>query len=179
MRNIINSFERVHGVPFVYICLKCISIFTCSLSPSLGFCLFLFWHQCLEPSLEVVNDSNLGSFFYETVYDAVSAIDYSKEPLDVGVINSPPSKQIFQQSPSVSPLKSIECNCVQASPSWPSGNITPQRRLRMDVRPANSGSLHGPLRDALPLQANSNMSTPHAKVTSRPWLNHTLQVFLS
>ena len=39
------------------ICLKCISIFTCSLSPSsLGFCLFLFWHQHLEPLLEVISD---------------------------------------------------------------------------------------------------------------------------
>ena len=46
--------------------------------PSLGICLFSFWHQHLEPSLEVFSDSNLGNFFYENVYDAASTIDYSK-----------------------------------------------------------------------------------------------------
>src|SRR5450631_2415325 len=100
--------------------------------PSLGFCVFLFWHQRLEPSIEVVSESNLGSFFYETVYDAASTIDYSKEPLDAGVVDSPPPKQIFRQSPSPSPLKG---KCVRESPSRPGGNITPQRRLRMDGRP--------------------------------------------
>jgi hypothetical protein len=60
----------------------------------LGFvCLFLFWHQRLEPSIDVVSESNLESFFYETVYDATSTIDYLKEPLDAGVVDRPrPSK---------------------------------------------------------------------------------------
>src|ERR1700738_3997644 len=90
-----------------------------------------FWHQRLEPSLEVVSESNLGSFFYETVYDAASTIDYSKEPLDAGVVDSPPPKQIFRQSLSPSPLKG---KCVRESPSRPGGNITPQQRLQMDGR---------------------------------------------
>lgn len=60
---------------------------------SLRFCLFLIWHQRLEPSFEVVGDLNLGSFFYETIYDAASIIDYSKEPLNAGIVDSPPPKQ--------------------------------------------------------------------------------------
>ena len=108
--------------------------------PSIGFCLFLFWHQRLEPSIEIVSDSNLGSFFYETVYDAASTIDYSKEPLDAGVVDSPPPKQIFRQSPSLLPLKG-KGKCVRESPSRPRGNITTQWWLRMDGRPTKSGTL--------------------------------------
>ena len=131
----------------------------------LGFVLFPFLRQRLEPSIEIVSDSNLGSFFYETVYDAASTIDYSKEPLDAGVVDSPPPKQIFRQSPSPSPLKG---KCVRESPSRPRGNITPQRRLRMDGRPTKSGTLPIPLRDALPLLANSDGSAPGDKVTPPP-----------
>ena len=132
--------------------------------PFFGFCLFLFWHQRLEPSLEVISESNLGSFFYETVYDAASTIDYSKEPIDAGVVDSPPPKQIFRRSASPSPLKGIDRKSVRASPSRPSGSITPQRRLRMDARPTKSGTLPIPLRDALPLLANSDANAPGDKV---------------
>ena len=137
----------------------------------LGFVLFPFLRQRLEPSIEIVSDSNLGSFFYETVYDAASTIDYSKEPLDAGVVDSPPPKQTFRQSPSPSPLKG---KCVRESPSRPRGNMTPQRRLRMDGRPTKSGTLPIPLRDALPLLANSDASAPRAKVTPRTRLTHAL-----
>ena len=58
----------------------------------LDFVFFFVWHQHLEPSLDIVNESNLGSFFYETVYDVVFAVDYSKEILDVGVVNPHPNK---------------------------------------------------------------------------------------
>jgi hypothetical protein len=61
---------------------------------SLRFCLFLIWHQRLEPSFEVVGDLNLGSFFYETIYDAASIIDYSIRSLlmPVSSIAPHPSK---------------------------------------------------------------------------------------
>ena len=137
----------------------------------MGSVLFPFWRQRLEPSIEIDSDTNLGSFFYETVYDAASTIDYSKEPIDAGVVDSPPPKQIFRHSPSPSPLKGIDRKCVRASPSRPGGSITPQRRLRMDARPTKSGTLPIPLRDALPLLANSDANAPGDKVTTPPtWL---------
>jgi hypothetical protein len=126
------------------------------------------WHQRLEPSIDIVSESNLGSFFYETVYDAASTIDYSKEPLDAGVVDSPPPKQIFRQSPSPSPLKGIDRYCVRASPAREGGSVTPQRRLCMDAQPAKSGPLPIPLRDALPLLANSDASARRAKVSPPP-----------
>ena len=150
----------------VNICLTCISIFThsiLSLSPWVLFC-FHFLHQLLEPSIDIASDSNLGSFIYETVYDATSTIDYSKEPLDAGVVDSPPSKKIFRHSPSPSPLKGSISNNVLAPPSRAVGTVPPQRRLRMDVCPTRSGPLHVPLRDFLHVQANSDASVPCAKV---------------
>jgi hypothetical protein len=63
----------------------------------LGFvCLFLFWHQRLEPSIDVVSKSNSERFFY----DAASTIDYSKEPLNAGVVDSHrPSKSFDNRRP--------------------------------------------------------------------------------
>ena len=155
----------------VYICLQCKWIFTCSLSPvPLGFVCFCFvCHQHLEPSIDTVNESNMGSFFNETVYDAASTIDYSKEPLDAGVIDSPPPKQIFRQSPSSSPLKGIDRDCVRPSPAREGGSITPQRQLCMNTRPTKNASLPIPLRDALSLPSNSDANARRAKV-SRPRL---------
>jgi hypothetical protein len=43
MQNIMNSFEIVYGVPFVYICLKCILVFTCSLFPPPSIDFFCFF----------------------------------------------------------------------------------------------------------------------------------------
>ena len=79
--------------------LQCI-LFSHAPSPlPLGFVCFLFVrHHHLEPSLEVVSDSNLESFFYGTVNDVASTIDYSKEPLDAGVVDSPPPKQRCRQT---------------------------------------------------------------------------------
>jgi hypothetical protein len=135
-----------------------------SLSLPLGFVLSPFWRQPLEPSIDVVSESNLESFIYETVYDAASTIDYSKEPLDAGVVDSPPPKQIFRQSPSPSPLKGVDRDSVRPSPTKPAGGITPQRRLCMDARPTKSASLPTPLRDALPSPANSDANARRAKV---------------
>jgi hypothetical protein len=137
-RNITGSFELsivfvcacVHTL-CVIICFTCILIFTRSISPSsLGFCFV----PILPPALgalyyiAVVSESDLESFFYETVYDVASTIDYSKEPIDAGVVDSPPPKQIFRQSPSPSPLKGVDRDSVRPSPTKPAGGITPQRR---------------------------------------------------
>ena len=146
-----------------------------SLPLPLGFVLFPFWRQRLEPSIEIFSDSNLGSFFYEIVYDVASIIDYSKKPLNAGVVDSPPPKKICQRSPSPSPLKGIEHNGFRAPPSRPVSVVAPQRRLRMEARPAKSGPLHILLRDALPVQANSDASAPRAKVLPR---NSTLSFYL-
>lgn len=137
---------------------------TLSLPFPLGCVLSQFWCQPLEPSIDVVSESELGSFIYETVYDAASTIDYSKEPLDAGVVDSPPPKKIFRQSPSPSPLKGVDRGPVSRSPSKPSGGITPQRRLCMDVRPTKSASLPIPSRDPLPLPANSDANDRRVKV---------------
>ena len=144
----------------------CIFIFTCSISLPLplGFVFSPFWRQNLEPSIDVVSESDLGSFFYETVYDAASTIDYSKEPIDAGVVDSPPPKKIFRPSPSPSPLKGAKSTSVPASPNHSGGHVPPQRRLRMDDVITKCGPLHVPLRDALPVRSNSNSSGPLAKV---------------
>jgi hypothetical protein len=143
----------------------------------LGFVSFPFLLQRLEPSIDIVSESELGSFFYETVYDAASTIDYSKEPIDAGVVDSPPPKQIFRRSASPSPLKGINRKCVRTSPSRPGGSSTPQRRLRMDARPTKSGTLPIPLRDALPLLADSDGNAPGDKVNPPPpnMVNRALQ----
>ena len=136
---------------------------------TLGFVCFLFFcHQHLEHSIDVVSESNLGSFFYETVYNAASTIDYSKEPLDVGIVDSPPPKQIFRQSPVPSPLKGIDCECVRLSPVQQGGSVTPQWRLCMDARPTKSASVPIPLRDVLPLPANSDANARRTKVGPVP-----------
>jgi len=132
---------------------------------SLGFCfVFILFSQPFEPSIDIVSESNLESFVYETVYDAASTIDYSKEPIDADVVDSPPPKKIFRHSPSPSPLKGLQRACVRSSPPRSVGAGAPQRRLRMDARPTNSGPPRIPLRGALPVQANSDASNPRAKV---------------
>ena len=103
----------------------------------------------------------MGSFIYETVYDAASTIDYSKDPIDAGVVDSPPAKKVFRHSPSPSPLKGLQRTCVR---SRPVGAGAPQRRLRMDARPTSSGQTRDPLRGAMPVQANSDASVPRTKV---------------
>lgn len=77
-----------------------------------GFCLGDF-HQPFEPSLQVVNESKLESFFYEVVYDATSTINCSKEPFEAGVMDTPPPKQTLWHSMFPSTLKGIEhvCDC--------------------------------------------------------------------
>ena len=135
-----------------------------SLPLPLGFVWGSVLQQFLEPSIDIVSDSNLGSFIYETVYDAASTIDYSKDPIDAGVVDSPPPKKIYRHSPSPSPLKGLERTCVPTPPSRPAGAAAPQRRLRMDARPTNSGPPHIPLRGAPPVQANSDASVPRTKV---------------
>ena len=47
----------------------------------------------------------------------------------------------------------------------------PQRRLCMDARPTKSASLPIPLRDALPLPANSDTNARHAKISPPPMAN--------
>ena len=110
-----------------------------SLPLPLGFVMLSFLHQFLEPLFDIASDSNLGSFICETVYDAASTIDYSKDPIDAGVVGSPPPKKIFRHSPSPSLLKRFDRTCVPTPPSLPVGAGAPQRRLRMDARPTNSG----------------------------------------
>ena len=152
-------------IPCVNICLTCMSIFTPSiLSLYPWVCLAFILQQFLEPSIDIASDSNLGSFIYETVYDAASTIDYSKDPIDAGVVDSPPPKKIYRHSPSPSPLKGLGRTCVPTPPSRPVGAGAPQRRLRMDARPTNSGPPHVPLRGASPVQANSDASVPRTKV---------------
>ena len=111
--------------------------------------------------MDIANDSNMGSFIYETVYDAASTIDYSKDPIDAGVVDSPPAKKVFRHSPSPSPLKGLQRTCVR---SRPVGAGAPQRRLRMDAHPTSSGQTRDPLRGAMPVQANSDASVPRTKV---------------
>ena len=68
----------------------------------LGFVLLSFLQQFLEPSIDIAGDSNLGSFIYEAIYDAASTIDYSKDPINAGVVDGPPPKKIYRHSPSPS-----------------------------------------------------------------------------
>ena len=82
---------------------------------SFGFCLILFWHYHLEPLLEVINDSNLGSFIYETVYNVASIINYSKEPLDAAVINSPHKAKM----PTISVFVTIRGHKAQLHSGFP------------------------------------------------------------
>ena len=60
-------------------------------------------------------------------------------------------------------------------PSHPGGTIALQWRLQMDARPTNSGPLHIPLRDTLPVQTNSDASASRAKVLAH---NTTLSFYL-
>jgi hypothetical protein len=85
----------------------------------LGFVVLSFLHQFLEPSIDIPDDSNLGSFVYETVYDAASTIDYSKDPIDAGVVDSPPPKKIYRHSPSPSPLKGLAAHAFRHRPLDP------------------------------------------------------------
>jgi hypothetical protein len=132
------------------------------------FFFFVLFGIIIWSPLKVDSNSNLGSFFYETVYDAASIIDYSKEPLNAGIVDSPPPKQRCWQSRSLSPLKRTSRNCIQSSHSWPGDSIPPQRGLWMDAQPTHSVALPIPLRNALSLPANSNASANRAKVTPPP-----------
>ena len=134
-------------------------------SPSpLGFCFALILHQYVEASIDVPDNSNLGSFVYETVYDAASTIDYSKDPIDAGIVDSPPPKKIYRQSPSPSPLKGLGRTCVPTPPARPVGDPKPQRRLRMDARPTNSGPPPVPSSGVRPVLSNSDARIPRTKV---------------
>lgn len=134
MRNIINLCLR-HMV--CTLCKYVFNVHRFSHVPSprpLGFvCFFFFFGIIIWSPLKVDSNSNLGSFFYETVYDAASIIDYSKEPLNAGIVDSPPPKQRCWQSLSLSPLKRTSRNCIQSSHSWPGDSIPPQRGLWMDA----------------------------------------------
>lgn len=124
----------------------------------LSFCYLLFLvPQLLDASLQAVSDSNPESVFYEAVYDAASTIDYSREPIDAGVVDSPPPKKIFRPSPSPSPLKGGGV-AVVSGPDLPlrsNVNAKPSRRLRMDVPLARDTPLHVPLPDNLAVRAIS------------------------
>lgn len=81
-------------------------------SPSSScFGLFLVNH-IFEDSVQTIINSNLQSL----LYDVASMINYSKEPLDGGIVDSPPLKQIFCPSPS--PLKRVAPmhDCGQTPP---------------------------------------------------------------
>lgn len=92
----VNFFGRV------WLCFECILVFT--YPPPLPFLLVILFLFCALPQdlIQVVNDPNLQSFFYEAVYNVVSTIDYSKESMDVGIIETVPPKKIFHLSPSPS-----------------------------------------------------------------------------
>lgn len=52
---------------------------------------FCFVYNFFKGLVQAVNDSNLQGLFYDTTYGMVSTIDYSKEPLDFSVVDSPRS----------------------------------------------------------------------------------------
>lgn len=156
------------NVPFVYIDFHILPPF-----PLAYVCCVSILYQHLEPSIQAASESNLESFFYEAVYDAASTIDYSKEPIDAGVVDSPPPKQIFRHSPSPSPLKGVKRDCHGSPASRPQGGNAPQRRLRMDAL-----TLPVPLRDASPVRSGSGASVPRVKVRCNLRTNASLRMYI-
>ena len=70
---------------------------------SLSFGFFLVNHL-FKVSVQTISDSNLQSLFYNVIYDAASTINYSKEPMDIGVVESPYATNL-RLLPSPLPLK--------------------------------------------------------------------------
>ena len=149
--------------------------FSHPISFSLRFC-FCRVHQLLADSVQGASDSNLESLQYEVVYDAASTIDYSKEPIDAGVVDSPPPKKLIRPSPSPSPLKGFRpaSNSIPGIPCSTVAHVPPSRRLQMDVQPVPRTPLRAPQRDALAVRADSDPVLPRARVRpklhSRVWV---------
>ena len=135
-----------------------------SLSPPLGLFCFHCCNNVWSPRSPLPASQTWEASFMRPFYNAVSTIDYSKDPIDVGVVDSPPPKKIYWHSPSPSPLKGLDRTCVPKPPSRPVGAGAPQWQLWMDARPTNSGPPHVPLWGAPPVQPNSGASVPRTKV---------------
>ena len=94
--------------------------------------------------------------------DEEHQFDYSKEPLDIDVVDNPPPKQFFCPSLSLSPFKGVACahDCGRGSPFsvWRKHGASPV--FLKGVWLAPDAHVLGPLCDPVFVSANSIPTIP-------------------